>query len=242
MHCYSDELCQDGATSTEYSQFNTFEDVQHNLGKLGQRKKIFIWFVPSKHAAHAGALEARIFLFSRHLVAYGFDVLDNLATTMSHASEDDRASRTDYEMSHADWIICVCSQSLYAMFNNATDPSEIHSLNTKATFSNRTLYNRLLNDTALKVIPVILLHEDDDLLFVPPTLRDPKNIMRIFEDTPFNIYKLDGDLERLICRMAGINRMAIRLADNDHHNGHRNGFVKLPSKIPQGTCIRKLVS
>ena len=229
MEFYSDG---DGA-STRCPQFYTIEDVQGNLGKLGQRKKVFIWFVPSRHIGDSitasGALETRIFLFSRHLTTYGFDVKVDLSITVNHTSDADWASWTNREMSQADWIICVCSQSLYTMFNNATDPSEIHSLNTKATFSYRIVHNIVLNGTTSKVIPVILQQEDDNLLFVPPTLRDPKNILRIFEDSPFNVKKIDGDLERLICHMAGINRMKLRVAENNHHQG----FVKLSSKIPQ---------
>ena len=229
MKCYADEVPDGG--SPRCSQFKTIDDIQHNLGSLGQRKKIFIWYVPSTHITdyktHSGVLEARIYSFSRHLISYGFDVKVDLSSAVNHTSEADWASWTDQEMSQADWIICVCSQSLYAMFHNASDPVEIHSLNTKATFLNKTLYNQLLNDTRSKVIPVILQQEDDNLFFVPPTLRDPKNILRIFEDTPFNVHKIDGDLERLICRMAGIDRMALRVPEKTHQ-----GFVKLPSKIP----------
>ena len=226
MKCCTDEE-PDGSSP----QFKTFDDIQHNLGSLGQRKKIFIWYVPSTshitdYKTHMGVLEARINSFSRHLVSYGFDVKVDLSSTVNHTSKADWASWTDREMSQADWIICVCSQSLYAMFHNASDPVEIHSLNTKAMFLNKTLYNQLLNDTRSKVIPVILQQEDDNPLFVPSILRDPKNILRIFEDTPFNVHKIDGDLERLICRMAGIDRMALRVAEKTHQ-----GFVKLPSKI-----------
>ena len=225
MKCYADE--EPDGDSPRCSQFKTIDDIQCNLGSFGQRKKIFIWYIPSTHITdyktHAGVLEARINSFSRHLTTYGFDVKVDLSSTVNHTSEADWASWTDHEMSQADWIICVCSQSLYAMFHNASDPMEIHSLNTKATFLNKSLYNQLLNDTRAKVIPVILQQEDDNLFFVPPTLRDPKNILRIFEDTPFNVHKIDGDLEHLICRMAGIDRMALRVAEKAHQR-----FVKLP--------------
>lgn len=224
MDCYSD--------GGKCLQFNTLKDIQHKLGTLGQGRIVFVWYVPStniaNNKAHAGVLETRIYLFSRHLITYGFDVKVDLFAAVNHTSEADWASWTDCKMSQADWIICVCSQSLYAMFHNASDPLEIHSLNTKATFLNKTLYNRLLHDTKSKIISVILQPEDDNLFFVPPTLRDPKNILRIFEDTPFDVKKIDGDLERLICRMAGIDRMALKVTEKTHQ-----GFIKLPSKIPQ---------
>ena len=226
MDCSSDEVYPDGAP-TKCPQLYTFEDIQHNLGKLGQRKKVYIWYT-GNNKANTGVLENRIYMFSHHLTTYGFDVKVDLPTIVNHASEVDWVCWTNHEMSQAEWVICVCSQSLYAMFNNATDPSEIHSLNTRATFSQRKLYNRLLNDATLRVIPVVLLREDDNLLFVPPTLRDPKNIFCIYENTPFNVKKIDGDLERLICWMAGINRMKLRVAENNP----RQGYVKLPSKIP----------
>ena len=226
-----DRVVQDGIPSLKCSRFKSIEEVQCNLASLGQRKKVFIWFIPSKNILHnttcPGMLETRIFLFSRHLKTYGFDVKVDISAAVNHTPQ---ASSTDHEMSQADWIICVCSQSLYDMFHNASDPIEIHSLNTKASLLNRTLYNRLLNDPVLKVIPVILQESDDNLFFVPPTLRDPKNILRIYEDTPFNVKNLDGDFEHLVCRMAGINRIALRFAEDNHH--HHQGFVKLPSKIP----------
>ena len=223
------DCCSDGR---QFSQFKTLEDIQNKLGKLGQRKRIFVWYVPSKdnpgNKKHIGVLETRIYLFSRHLITYGFDVKVDLFVTVNHTCEADRASWTDHEMSRAEWIICVCSQSLYDMFHNACDPIEIRSLSTRASFLNKTLYNQLLNDNTSKIIPVILQEVDNNLSFVPPTLRDPKNILRIYEETPFDVKNFDGDLERLICRMAGIDRMALRFAEDSHHHG----FVKLPSKIP----------
>ena len=211
-----------------YPRFKSIEDIQYNLGTLGQRKEVFIWSVPLRstvhNITHPGMLETRILLFSHYLKTYGFEILPS---GVKHTCEADWTYWTDHEMSRAEWIICVCSQSLYDMFHNASDPIEIHSLNTKASVMNRTLYNRLLNDPALKVIPVILQEDDNNLLFVPPTLRDPKNILRIYKDTPFNVKNLDGDFERLVCRMAGINRMALRFAEENHH-----GFVMLSSTIP----------
>ena len=227
-----DGMVRDGTVSNKYSRFKTIEDIQHNLGSLGQKKEVFIWFVPSERTAdnttHPGMLETRVFLFSRHLITYGFRVRTNLSVGVNRTTKSDWASSTDHEMSQAEWIICVCSQSLYEMFQNASDPMEIHSLSTSASFLNRTLYNRLLNDPTLQVIPVILQEKDDNLFFVPPTLRDPKNVLHIYEETPFSVENLNGDFERLICRMAGIDRMALRFAEDDHHQG----FVKLPSKIP----------
>ena len=224
------DCCPDGG---QCLQFKTLDDIQNKLGRLGQRKNIFVWYVPSENnignKKHIGILETRVYLFPRHLITYGFNVKVDLFVTVNHTCEADWASWTDCEMSQAEWIICVCSQSLYDMFHNASDPIEIHSLSTRASFLNKTLYHRLLSDLTLKVIPVILQEDDNNLIFVPPTLRDPKNILRTYEDTPFNVENLDGDFERLICRMAGINRMSLRFAEDNHQH---QGFVMLPSKIP----------
>ena len=48
-----------------------------------------------------------------------------------------------------------------------------------------------------------------------------------------NVVNLNGDFERLVCHMAGIDRMALRFAEDNHHQG----FVKLPSKIPPVSCL-----
>ena len=222
---------QDGTASPKCSRFKTIEDIQSNLRTLGQKIKIYIWFAPSEatvfNPTHPGMLETRVLLFSHHLMTYGFEVKTNLSAAINNTSKDDCASLPDHEMSQAEWITCVCSKSLYDMFHNASDPTEIYCLNTKASVLNKTLYSRLLNDCALKVIPVILQEKDNNLDFVPPTLRDQKEVLRIFEETPFNIKNLDGDFERLVCHMTGINREALRFAEDNHHQG----FVKLPSKI-----------
>ena len=148
---------------------------------------------------------------------------------VDHTTEVDWALWTDYQMSQADWVIYVCSHSLHAMFHSTSGSDQ--GIATKHTrFSTRILYNRLFNDAKLKVIPVVLLRGDDNLEFVPPTLRDSKNIFHIYEDIPFCVENMDGDFERLVCRMTGIDRIAIGLNTARHKN---QGYVKLQSKIPQ---------
>ena len=142
-------------------------------------------------------------------------------------------------MSQADWIIFVNSKSSYELLCHPSGPKEVevtashvsNSLNTDAAkkikFSGRALYNRLYHDTTLKIIPVILQEEDNKIEYVLPILQDSSSVLHIYEDVPFDYDKLEGHFERLICRMAGINRMAI------NSRGVEQKFIKLQSKIPQ---------
>lgn len=221
--------CTNGWNSLK---FKTIQDVTNNLGSLGRGKRVLICYALSANITGSGdsVKRDRIYSFSRHLITYGFNV--RIDMFVNFTTNEEWASWIDHEMSQADWIICVCSQSFCTLLHNDNGvEKEFQSLSLVAKntrFYSRLLYNRVLSDTNLKVIPVVLSKEDDDLTFVPATLRDPKNIFHIYEDTPFCVENMIGDFERLVCRMAGIDRIAWSTAKYKHQ-----GFVKLPSKISQ---------
>jgi len=153
-------------------------------------------------------------------------------------------------MSQADWIIFVNSRSSYELLHHPSGPKEVeistppvtkaNSFDTavsaatkKMRFSGRALYNRLYHDTKLKIIPVFLLEEDNKNEYVLPILRDVNSVLQIYEDVPFDYDKLDRHFERLVCRMAGINRIAINASGVEQNKK----FIKLASKIPQSKFI-----
>ena len=223
---------------TKRLEFNSREEVTKNLGSLGQRLKIFICYAPSVSSKETkGKLESRIYTFARHLITYGFDVRVDLFASSTVGF--DWASWTHREMSQADWIIFVNSKSSCELLCHPSGPKDVdvtaphvfNSFNTEASkkirFSGRALYNRLYHDSTLKIIPVVLLEEDNRIEYILPILRDVNSVLHIYEDVPFDYDKLKGHFERLVCRMAGINRMAINTT------GVRQKFIKLPSKIPQ---------
>jgi len=220
----------DCATTTK-PKYSGKSDVLRNRGSFGRRQRVFIHYVPTSQytcGEYMGELEKRIYDFSLHLITYGFDVRVDLLCDRS--TRFDRSAWSDHELSQADWVIFVCSRSSYELFNFSfsSDASYIdQETRNNISLLRRTLYNRLSNDATNKVIPVILLPEDNETSYVPPTLRDLSNILRIFEDTPFDYDNQGGHFERLLCRMAGINRSEI------NSSGIKEGFVELLSKIPK---------
>ena len=92
----------------------------------------------------------------------------------------------------------------------------------KIRFSGRTLYNRLHHDSTLKIIPVILLKEDNKNEYILPILRDLNSVL---QDVSFDYDKPEGHFERLVCRTAGINIMAINTTDV------KQRLIKLPSRF-----------
>ena len=209
--------CHDAFPLRGCMQFNGKEEVTNNLGCLG---KAIICYAPSVSSKESkGKLESRFHTFARHLITYGFDV--RIVLFASSTVGFDWVSWTDREMSQADWIIFVNLKSSYELLYHPSGPKEVevtaphvsNSFNTEAAkkirFSRRALYNRLYHDTTLKIIPVILLEEDNRIEYILPILRDVNSVLHIYEDVPFDYDKLEGHFERLICRMAGINRMAI---------------------------------
>lgn len=219
--------------------FKSKADVTGNLGSLGQRQKVFIFYGPS--ARPAGELESRVYNFARQLIIYGFEVVVDLFFNFTVGFE--WASWTDREMSQADWIIFVCSESSYELlsYSNGTKEIEVslpsvkkatpldtavNEITKKVRFSSKILYNRLFNDEKLRIIPVVLCKGDQH--FILPILQDPQNVLHIYEDRPFDYDKFEGHFERLICRMANINRIALDNASA----GQKTGYIKLKSKIP----------
>ena len=72
--------------------------------------------------------------------------------------------------------------------------------------------------------------EDNYLEFVLPALWDPKNILRMWEDRPFDYEKQDGHFEFMVCRMARFNRSSINQATSETVKV----LVKLLSMVPLG--------
>jgi len=211
---------------------------EDNRGLLGKMQKLFIYYVPTVEYTTGeikGELEKRIYNLARRLIIHGFDVRVDLFCDQS--TRLDRAAWSDHELSQADWVIFVCSRSSYEQLQLSNSSEYLSTLS--ASGANREmrniidvlrkiLYNRLSIESSTGVIPVILLEEDNNMVFVPPSLRDPNNILCIFDDAPFDYENLDGHFERLICRMSGINRATI------NNFGQNRRFIKLPSQLPNG--------
>ena len=70
-----------------------------------------------------GKLESRFYTFARYLITYGFDVRVDLFASSTVGF--DSASWTDREMSQADWIIFVNSQSSYQLLYHPSGPKEV---------------------------------------------------------------------------------------------------------------------
>ncbi|XP_065895457.1 uncharacterized protein [Dysidea avara] len=242
MSFCGDHVEKDGPPVFNLGQCIRKEDVLHNRGSIGRMQKVFIYYVltvKSMAGEIKGKLEKRIYNFSCHLITYGFDVRVDLFCDQSRSF--DRAAWSDRELSQADWVIFVCSRSSYELLqiSNSSEHSAAYTscldreMLNNITVLRKILYNRFSIDISTRVIPVILLEEDNNIAFVPPSLQDRHNILCIFEDTPFDYEKLDGHFERLICRMTSINRVAI------NNSGQNRGYIKLPSKYTEKQEIRR---
>ncbi|XP_065892154.1 uncharacterized protein [Dysidea avara] len=216
-------------------EFKQAEDVTRNCKSLGQRKKVFIYYISmanSFNERYNEMLKIRVRNFAHHLITYGFDVKVDLFADISPGF--DLIHWTEYELSQADWIIYVCSRSSYDMFSLLNGTNGMHfdeDIQRKMVLSQKILYNCLSNNNSMNVAPVILLVEDNNIDYVPPSLQDKNNILHIYEDAPFDYTNLSGHFERLVCRMAGINRQTINMSRQIR------GFVELPSIMHQNNSV-----
>ena len=199
-------------------------------GSLGKKQRVFIHYVPTAKPTTGEikeVLEMRIYNFSCHLITYEFDVRVDLFCDRS--TRFDRAAWSDGELSQADWVIFVCSRSSYELYQLSNNSVTFNTTSVDREMLNninvlkKIIYNRLSIESS-RVIPVFLLEKDYNIAFVPLSLRDSNNVLCIFEDAPFDYDNLNGHFERLVCRMAGISRVAISNA------GQNKGYVKLALK------------
>lgn len=207
------------------SKFKTKQDVLNSLPKLGHGLSVFICYTPDPESPYSDpkdknleGVRNRNQILITHLIRdlerHGFNVLSDLhlGDTQPHNWLQWYTSRIDL----CDYLIMVCSPAFKELFSceKLTRPVLDERVSQfmcyrQAMYANIEREVREFPNTS-KVIPVIL-----DLSWTVdnsvPTLFAMATKYQLFSEDlrKFNYDDKQRDFERLVCRMAGIDRMKL---------------------------------
>ena len=202
-------------------QYKTREDVVTNLPRLGQGVRVFVCYAPDPESPYHDPKERQGVISSNqvyvtHLIhdleQLGFTVISDL-----HLGETIPVNWLQWYVSRmelCDYLIMVCSPAFKELFS--CEQPKYHIFDERASWflTYRTVMYADIHKEVTessqtsKFLPVIL-----DERFLPedsiPTLFRLAPLYLLGSDghREFNYDNMTGDYERLVCRMAGIDRM-----------------------------------
>ena len=222
------------------SQFKTREDVVNNLPRLGQGVSVFICYAPDPESPYYDPVDrqgiiVRNQIFITHLIRdlerLGFTVISDL-----HLGETQPRNWLQWYVSRmelCDYLIMVCSPAFKELFSCEKPQYPITDERTSWFLAYRNVMYadiaREVNEspTHSKFLPVIL---DEQYLAENsvPALFMMAPLYQLGSDghRKFAYDNMVGDYERLVCRMAGIDRMKLEKPADQ-------GVIKVASPFSQ---------
>lgn len=236
-HAYIHKYCtylshavfKDRGGRTRRKEFHTKQDVEKHLTELGEGVGVFICYAPDPDSPYfdpelrrgvINQAERHVFQLVNDLERHGFSVMTDL-----HVRSQDHPSNWlkwySNRIADSDHVILVCSPAFNELFSREKLEGSLKDERAKLLFHySRSIYGELLRETGnrSKFIPVILnpVYNSESCI---PSLFDPTSVCHLYEDKPprqFDYDRRTGTFERLVCRMAGINR---ELIDRDEPVG-----------------------
>ena len=225
-------MVDSGKTRRPRRTFSSRKEIEASLDALGEGVSVFICYAPDSDSPYNDPQERQpyiqqnerlVSLLSHDLACHGFQVMTDL-----HMRDDEPRSWVRWYINRirlCDHVILVCSPAFNELFTQEKLQSEPKDLRAQhiRLYSN-VIYDEYTKDvvrgtTRSKFIPVILdrayTYQRDISV---PSLLSGGSVYELFETAPrqFDYSKKDGDFEKLVCRMAGINRAEIeRPSDQD---------------------------
>ena len=201
----------------------TRQDVEQNLTKLGEGVSVFIVYAPDPEfpyldprtrSQEIGANEKRIFRLAYDLEQHGFNVVTDL-----HLGSEMPTNWLKWYTSRIElcnYILLVGSPAFCELFSKEKPRGQIIDERAQRLLSYRNaVYAEIAaevsrNPCASKFVPVLL---DPRWTFEDsvPSLMRAASVYYLLEDDHrrFNYDENSRDFEKLVCRMAGINRAEI---------------------------------
>ena len=201
--------------------FLTRQDVEKHLNELGEETSVFICYAPDPESPYNDpkAREAEIvrnerdvFLLVNDLEQHGFKVITDRHVADNPPTDWLRWYSARIEL--CDHVILVCSPAFKVVFSSESLRQELADPRAKLLYNySRTIYNELAKEISntSKFIPVILdpfCNPDTSV----PVLFPRNAVYNLYETRcprEFHYENRHGAFERLVCRMAGINREKI---------------------------------
>ena len=235
----------DGVTAgAQRKVFKSKAEVEQNLPSLGEGVSIFIVYAPDPespyHDPHTRVREInmnekRIFQLVYDLGRHGFHVITDL-----HLGDEMPQNWLEWYTSRielCDYILLVGSPAFHELFSREKPQRQIVDRRAQLLLSYRnTVYSEitremLSNPGASKFIPILVdprWHLEDSI----PSLFGAATVYQLLESEQrqFTYDNRSRDFEKLVCRMAGINRAEI-------DKPQVIGVQRLPPPFQGGTGI-----
>ncbi len=203
-------------------QFKTKQDVTNNLPRLGQGVSVFVCYAPDPESPYYDPKERKdeivhnqiqITHLIRDLERVGFSVISDL-----HLGNSQPRNWLQWYVSRielCDYLIMVCSPAFKELFSCDKPKFPITDERTSWFLTYRdAMYAEISaevkdSSSGSKFVPVII-----DNSFVPqdcvPTLLLTATKYQLDQKVPREFkYDTYGEFERLVCRMAGIDRIKL---------------------------------
>ena len=244
-------VCKDtvtvGGQKVARRSFKTRQDVESHLSQLGEGVSVFIvyapdpespYFDPRKREAQISQNERLVFRLAYDLECHGFHVVTDL-----HLGDKQPHSWLRWytsRISLCDFVILVCSPAFNKLFSHAQCPDyQIIDRRAKLLLSYRNAVDSEImsevqsKQNGGKFVP-IMLHPYWSVEECVPALFRAGAIYDVFEEQQPRRFTYDNQIrgfERLVCRMAGINRMEL-------DKPPVVGVHQLGPHIREGMCVR----
>ena len=240
-------VCDNVAVTQPRKVFKTKEDVVKNLAKLGEGVSVFVVYAPDPESPYHNpqtrgqeieANERRIFQLVYDLERHGFHVVTDL-----HLGDNTPPNWLEWYTARVelcDYVLLVGSPAFCELFAREKPRAEILDRRAKLLLSYKNaVYAEIVKEVSTrpgtsKFVPVLLDPRWPAEDAVPSLLR-AATVYLLQEDGQRQFVYDDRyrDFERLVCRMAGINRAEI---DKTPVVGVR----KLPPPYHGGKCMYML--
>ena len=205
--------------------FSTQQDVEDNLDELGEGVSVFICYAPDSESPYNNTQERQphiqenerlVSLLAHDLACHGFQVVTDL-----HVRDDQPRSWVRWYINRirlCNYVILVCSPAFNELFTRETLQSVPKDLRAQhIRMYSDVIYDEYAKDVIRgsnrsKFIPVMLdrayTYRRDECV---PSLLGGGSVYDLFETIPrqFVYSERDRHFEKLVCRMAGINRAEI---------------------------------
>ena len=222
--CFSPSLVMTDRVQRRRRVFHSKEEVQSYLPELGEGVSIFICYAPDpespyldpqRRGAEIRRNEMLITMLTADLEQHGFHVVSDL-----HLGDTEPRNWLRWYISRihlCDFIILVCSPAFNELFSQETLCQDVvdHRAVMFRTYS-QAIYDEIAQDVTRgnntsKFIPVILDRAWEGRENVPSLFRGGfvYNLSGGSVPRRFVYGNRDGGFERLVCRMAGINRVEL---------------------------------
>ena len=212
------------AVVSHVAVFQSREEVLANLPRLGEGRSVFVCYAPDPESPYFNPREREVEIHRNELrlaslfldlELHGFHVVSDLHMQGGGTEPADFVQWYISRVSYCNFVLLVCSPAFNELFRIDRSDAIIDKRAQLLLGYKRAVYGEIMKEVksqgnVSRFIPVLLEARWDSVDCVP-VLFQGGSVYRLFEAEQrcFNYNDMTRDFEKLVCRMAGIDRMAL---------------------------------